>query len=455
MLSAEDSGDGGDSFMMIRLLIALLLFAAVPATVTVMAAEDKGPVGAAPQVRDVLLEQLQTQAREAEARASEAGRRERDAEIKRLADQAREAQAGLGQAEQRAREAELRQAVLQVKSDLQDNAYARLEILIGAFGALITVVVIFFAWNTRESAIAAAKSGVEDIRGKLEARLVEAETLVAKLRDHETDAGMIVRNLRPGTTPESKADQKTVADVAKLAAAKPPRDRSAEEYRAIIIDLFTRGKWPEMLTAAQQMRLLHEGDDDFGFARFNEAFALEQLERPEAIAAWDDVRAHYENSTVSGAKELAVSALVNKGSALGRLGRPMDSIAVSEEVIDLYGANDTPSLQRLAAFARINKGVALGQSGPPENEIAVYDDLIAHYDANKWPEMGDVVATAYFNKARAYARQGVVAETITTLQSMLGAGCLLNHQQVADVPDFDPIRNDPAFKKFLDENKGG
>ncbi len=439
--------------MMIRLFVALLLFAAVP----VMAAEDQAPAMpqlAQQQVRDTLLEQLQMQAREAQTRADEAERRERDAEIQRLADEARQAQARAGEEEQLKLAAQHELLIQEAKAELQEDAYSRMEILIGAFGAFITVVVIFFAWNTKETAVAAAKSGVEDIKGKLEARLVEAETLLAKIRKHETDASIIVRNLRPGEAPRSAEARQTVADVAREALQKSSRDRTANEFRAIITDFLTRGKWADMLTAAQQMRLLHEGDDDFGFARFNEAFALEQLERPEAIAAWDDVRAHYENSTVSGAKELAVSAHVNKGSALGRLGRPMDSIAVSEEVIDLYGANDMPGLQRLAGVARINKGVALGQSGAPENEIAVYDDLIAHYDANKWPEMGDVVATAYFNKARAYARQGVVAETITTLQSMLGAGCLLNHQQVANVPDFDPIRNDPAFKKFLDENKG-
>lgn len=78
--------------MMIRLFVALLLFAAVP----VMAAEDPAPAMpqlAQQQVRDTLLEQLQMQAREAQTRADEAERRERDAEIQRLADEARQAQA--------------------------------------------------------------------------------------------------------------------------------------------------------------------------------------------------------------------------------------------------------------------------------------------------------------------------------------------------------------------------
>jgi hypothetical protein len=60
---------------------------------------------------------------------------------------------------------------------------------------------------------------------------------------------------------------------------------------------------------------------------------------------------------------------------------------------------------------------------------------------------------ALYNKARAYARKNSVAEVITALQAMIKAGHPLNHQQIADEADFGTIRNDPDFKKFLDENK--
>ncbi|CAM9883322.1 unnamed protein product, partial [Phaeothamnion confervicola] len=165
--------------MIIR-LIALLLLAAVPA----MAAEDQTPAApklAQQQVRDTLLEQLQRQVGEAQTRADEAERRERDAEIQRLADQAKQAQARAGEEEQLKLAAQHELSIQEAKAELQNSAYSRLEILIGVFGALITAIVVFFAWNTKDAAVAAAKSGVEDIRGKLDARLVEAEILVGKI----------------------------------------------------------------------------------------------------------------------------------------------------------------------------------------------------------------------------------------------------------------------------------
>ncbi|MGK2871453.1 MAG: hypothetical protein ACSLFL_04290 [Alphaproteobacteria bacterium] len=259
--------------MMIRLFVALLLFAAVP----VMAAEDQAPAMpqlAQQQVRDTLLEQLQMQAREAQTRADEAERRERDAEIQRLADEASQAQTGLGQAEQRARDAELRQLVLQAKSDLEDKAYSRLENLLTAFGILLTGIIIFFSLSTKEAAIAAAKSGVEDIRERVEKTWREIDKVALKIKETQKDAeasaagiieqaavvSQILTNLPPGEVPEFEDDREIIANAAKEASAKKPRDRTSLDYRALISYLLAQEKWSEMLTAAQQMRLLHDED---------------------------------------------------------------------------------------------------------------------------------------------------------------------------------------------------
>lgn len=348
--------------MIIRLCIAFLLFAFAPA----MAAEDLSSIA---QQQAPLLEQVQLQLRQAETRAAEAERRERDAEIKRLEDEARAAGARASAAEQSTMAAQRETFIQQARTELQDQAYSRLEILIGVFGVLITLIVIFYALRTEKAAVAAATAGVEDIREKLEKRLAEAETLVQRIKDHKTQAEKIVDNLRAGESPKTDAERKTVADAAKAALAKPPRERSATDYRAILIDCFTQKKWVEMLDAAQQMRLLHEGNENYAFARFQEAYALEELKRfDEAIAAYEDV-------------------LTRFGSA-------------------------------------------------PELELR------------------KPVALAHYNKACAHARQGSGDEAVTALKAMIAAGRPLNPQEIAEERDFDPIREYPAFKKFLAENKG-
>ena len=351
--------------MMIRLFIALLLLAAVP----VMAAEDQTPAApplAQQQVRDALLEQLQTQARESQTRADEAERRERDAEIQRLADQARQAQARAGEEEQLKLAAQHELMIQEAKAELQNNAYSRLEILIGLFGVLITMIVLFITLRLEKVAVAEAVKGVGD---EIKTRLTEVDTLVEKIRDHETQASRIVAALSPGEVPKSVEDRKTIADVAREAGTKPPRDRTAKEFRAIIIDLLTQKKWAEMLTVSQQMRLLHEDDDDSAFAHFNEAFALGKLER------WEEA-------------------------------------------------------------------------------IAEYEALIAKYGEDKQPKMWERIRKAHYNVACAYARKGSVIEAITALRTMRRANYPLDHKQITDDSAFDAIRDDPDFKKFLDDDKG-
>ena len=351
----------------LKRLVFALLFWPVP----VMAAAQvltAAPPQVEQQVRDAVLEQWQARAKEAEVRAEQAERRERDAELNRVADQAKQAQTRADTEEQLKLAAQRELFIQEAKAELQNNAYSRLEILIGVFGALITAIVVFFAWNTKETAVAAAKAGVEDIRGKFEERLREAEALVEKIRDHETQASRIFAALSPGEVVKSEEDRKTIADAAREASAKPPRDRTANEFRAMIIDLLNQAKWVDMLNTAQQMRLLHEGDVDFAFASFHEAYALSKLNRnKEAIAGY-------------------------------------------EHVIARYGA-------------------------APEAVLRMQ------------------VASAFYNKVCAFAQMGQVAEAITALQSMISAGYSLNLKQIADDTDFDPIRNDAVFKKFMDDNK--
>ena len=58
--------------------------------------------------------------------------------------------------------------------------------------------------------------------------------------------------------------------------------------------------------------------------------------------------------------ELA-SALVNKGVALGDLGRPEEEIAAYDAVVARFGDAAEPPLRKLVAWALANKGVALGK----------------------------------------------------------------------------------------------
>jgi len=125
-------------------------------------------------------------------------------------------------AQARAAQTEHKQFVMQAKSELESKALSRLGIIlptvIGLFGILMTVIVIYFSLNTKESAVAAAKAGIEDIRGELEKRLKEAETLLTKIQDYEKIAGDIKDDMLRIDVPQNN-------QTALNLSALPPKSR--------------------------------------------------------------------------------------------------------------------------------------------------------------------------------------------------------------------------------------
>lgn len=359
-------------------------------------------------MRDPVLEQLQRQRQEAETRATEAERRERDAELKRLETEAAQARARADQAERRASDEERKQFVLQAKSELENQAYSRLEILIGVFGALITAVVVFFAWNTKETAVAAAKAGVEDIRGKLEARLEEAELLLKNIRTVESQASEFMKNLPPGEAQKSEEDRKAVADVAVAALAKPSHDRSASEYRAIISKHEADKNWDEMLNAAREMQLLFsEKPEDLALALIAEGVALWQSGRPEnAISVWDGVVARFGAKTESALRERVARSLFNKAAALADMKQYRDEIATYDELISRFEDTMEPVFQELVAEALVNKGVAIARLGLYVDSIVLYDNVILRLESRLEVALQKQVAMALVNKAVSLGQLG-------------------------------------------------
>lgn len=448
-------------------VIALLLFAAAPPVLAQVS----------PPAADSLLQQLQAQKIEAEARAAEAEKREREAEINRLTEQARQEKFRAAEAEQRARGAERKQDVLTAKSELENSAYARLEVIVGLsigfFGILITLIVLFITLRTEKAAVASAidagKRGIEEIQerakeavAEIEEKTHEAEAHLREILENKIISDKLLEEITQNhkfaqTSPafetlESGQDRAPNANVAREALAMPPR--TANEFRTLIIHLQIREAWTDMLEAAQQMRLLHgEVDSDFVFARLNEGVALNKLKRhDEEVNVYDDVIARVDASPDAGLRQWAASAGVNKGVTLIGQRRFDDAIAAFDDVIVLYGAATELALREHAANARLNKGVLFFALNRFDDAIAEYDVVIEGYGAASEAGLREVVTRAFYYKVRTYAKRGLVAEAITVLQEMLRAGHPLPLKQIADVTDFDSIREHPDFKKFLKEN---
>ena len=315
----------------------------------------------------------------------------------------------------------------------------------GGFSLLIAAVVIFFTFRFGKAAVTEAKQGIAEERTRIQKLLEEANAAVASIRSHEQTAKEITENLKPGEAPASEVERKALRDIAREAQAKPRRERTLDDYRALVTVAAMSEEWDVVERRAGAMAYLFDdaADEDLFFPLFYRAVALNKLgrdaesniiydeidenfghsdqpalqeqvamallnkgvtlrtmERPnDAIAAYDDLLARFGSSNQPALQELVAKALINKGNALGATDRPDDEIAAYDDLLARFGASNQPALQKQVAMALVNKGVALGVRGRPDDEIAAYDDLLARFGHSDQPALQEQVAMALANKS--------------------------------------------------------
>jgi tetratricopeptide (TPR) repeat protein len=330
---------------------------------------------------------------------------------------------------QRLREAERRNAELRyerdiakIHADLIDRQTSWFELLIAAFALVVTVVVIYFSFRFGKAAVAEATREIAAERKEIEQLLEKARAAVDAIKGHEQSAQAIFARLQPGEGPQDETEQKTLRDIASTALRKPIRERTADDYRALVVTAAIDEDWQEMERQAAAMRLLFADADakSLVFALFNWAYALGQRGRPaEAIAVYDDALARFGNSDDPVLREPVAKALVNKGAALGKTGRGDEAIAAYDDVLARFGNSDDPVLREQVASALFNKGVALSRLRRPAEATAVYDDVLARFGDSDDPVLRERVASALVNKAFALGQMGRGDEAIAAYDDAL------------------------------------
>jgi hypothetical protein len=67
----------------------------------------------------------------------------------------------------------------------------------------------------------------------------------------------------------------------------------------------------------------------------------------EAIAVFDDIVARFGTASETVLREAVARALLNKGGALGELGRNEEAIAVCDDVLGRFGTASEPTLREV------------------------------------------------------------------------------------------------------------
>jgi tetratricopeptide (TPR) repeat protein len=415
-------------------------------------------------------------------------------------------------------EARYEKNIAEIKAEILQSQTSWFEILtsamIGLFGVLITAVVIYFVFKfdsdarTKiEQAVKASERLTNDAVQKLTAEtdlalasakqlLEEAKAAVADIHVERETARELTKGMSPGEAPSDPATQEKIADLARMAKLKPRKERTIDDYRALVTDAFIQKDWDAMERRASAMAYFFEGeadDESMAFALFNKAYALGELKRHiDAVAIFDDLVVRYGNHDMAVIQERVCAALYNKGIDLGKLDRSEDAIAAYDEVLARFGAIQNPALQTTIVSALYNKGVRLGKLNRSEDAIAIYDqvvmrfgdvesdvlqervakalfnkgvrlgeqkrrdDAIATYDAvavrfdnTKNPAIKEHLFNAIFNKACALAAMGKGNECIKALTLWTERRGGVDCEAIKSESDFDKVRNRKAFKAYL------
>jgi len=328
--------------------------------------------------------------------------------------------------------------------------------VMAGFGALVTVIVIFFAFRTKDAAIAAAKIEAEEhlknYRDEFDklaqtARSIEADIQKAqheaeasakshlddikkmhddicrmydKAREYSEHLKSIITEaerrqapqLPGGIAPQLEPGVQTeLAAAAKAAAAQPQSAQGFDEWYVQGLAAYERGEYQDALK-------FYDKAEDLApnlLARANllnsRAVTLCYLKNFEdALDIFNRIVDSY--SEYPDLVPVVAKALANKGITLGALDRSAEEIAVYDDLLARFGTATELPLREAVANALFNKGVTLGALDRSAEEIAVYDDVLARFGTATELTLREQVAKALFNKG---GRLGVLDRSVEAI----------------------------------------
>ncbi|MES2443311.1 MAG: hypothetical protein V4574_10810 [Pseudomonadota bacterium] len=402
-------------------------------------------------------------------------------------------------AKQKAADADRLKQMLEMREAIQSASHDRLEIIggwlgviVGMFGALITVIVVFFGLRLEQAALARAEKSLADAREQFDRRMVatllkaeeaaekasqanekaeealttaqsHAERAKAHSRDAEEDARKLRKasalakaqsRTRPEESPTlSVEDQQTLAEGVVVAKSTPPSLRTASAFRVQLLGARMANRWREVIEIAREFRTAHADDDEsVTMALMQEGIAHYRLEEWEqALECHDELLDRYERKPKSVDREDYLITIVNKSSVLFRQKKFVEAnqfILKSLETViqsdyDDYGARVNSIKDALAA--------TLNQIGRADEAKKLLDNVIVEFEKDHSTLSKMCVGNAYYNRACSAALLKDTRDSIRWLKKWSSSTGGFDCNAVALDSDFDGIRDDKPFLTFLGE----
>jgi tetratricopeptide (TPR) repeat protein len=298
---------------------------------------------------------------------------------------------------------ERRNDILEARAELESTAYTRLEILIGVFGAFITVVVLFFAIQVDRAA-------------RAENRAATAEGVVQLVRTRDELVDTLRKQLAVDREDLAKAmepilaEARTAASEAKMASGEAGEARRAARANADDTEFHRKRAAEEALLAEEQREKLSQLLSRFvgGRREAGDQPDLTEQERRTILQAAEAA------SETDPGKEDAESNLSTRimGAFLEGAWNEVDRLAQS--LIELPEVSDDA-----LSFALFEQAYAAGEKGELDRAVQRYGELIERFRDTQSPEIRQTVAGGAFNRALDLNRMERNDETLAAYQALV------------------------------------
>lgn len=297
----------------------------------------------------------------------------------------------------RIRELERRNAILEAMSELEERANSRLEHYLGAFGILLTIVALAFGLSTKESAVAAARRGIEEEAQSVKALLRTARSLLDEMERHAADAEAIknrmAEQIQPsgphrieGTATAAEGDSESAGYSTEEAAEISESDRSSmdklsyDDLNRRVHEAEKSGDWQRVVDLSIECRRAHKKNAQIAEMLFSEAFARRRLGQfKKSLDLYERSIKRLSKESYSRARAAEAQARLNAALLYNDLGNPRREIEKYSELISKFESDTSLDVRHIVAQALINKAVEVGRAGNLDEAVELNKRVIRDY----------------------------------------------------------------------------
>ena len=314
--------------------------------------------------------------------------------------------------ENRTHALERRNAILEAKSDLQESSYARIEILIGGLGILLTAIVVFFALRTERTSIAAARSEISKDKERL-------------IQDLQRDAAEELEKMRSRFSSEieiAKSDlNNKLADIEALISNLKTKKRNAEVIVAAIEENYetqnSSFEKPQIETEPTPKGPNSTDSNIIAGGTFDGTQNTDDIERELRNSArledWQRVIELSEGILDQNKETVPVAIALNAlALAQRRLGNADKSAKTLQQLVDLTSNSESPELRSRNISAKLLMANSLAEDAKFSQAIDLYNTVITNLEQEKEFETEELYSAALIFKGIALTemkdRQGAL-----------------------------------------------